>query len=282
MAPVSQIKVKKDYVPKALRREREGSPASTASGPTSKKKVAGQICPRCSQVIPHDQLESHMRIELLDPKWRDQKAKEVEWKRTKNLDDAGVAKVLSNISEFRTDIFDEKEGIDVREKVRLSAAVLCHLILANADLHFSFIATFSASPFQLKQLEEAALSRESRAWDGHTATARTLATAVISSLTPEERAKDALRRRGMLVEGEQVGVQVPESMLDSGRDDRWRERGPGQREEMPEWFRDPTQMAMGGAMPGMVPGMGMMGMPPSDMTAAAYYASLYAQQQDSK
>ncbi|KAI9033229.1 Pre-mRNA splicing factor PRP21 like protein-domain-containing protein [Hyaloraphidium curvatum] len=186
VAPVSQIKIRKDHH-RVLK-----APMAKAA-----RKKGSQLCPRCGQPVPQDELERHMRIELLDPKWREQREKEVEWKRTRNLDDAAVAKVLSNISEFRTDIFDEKEPVDVRKK--------------------------------LKELESAQATRELQAWDGHTATARHVAEAAVGGLSYEERQRDMLRRRGQLVEGPTVGVQVPDELLERApRRDEWEAiLGPG-------------------------------------------------------
>lgn len=33
-----------------------------------------QICPRCGVAVKISEMEEHVRIELLDPKWREQKA----------------------------------------------------------------------------------------------------------------------------------------------------------------------------------------------------------------
>jgi hypothetical protein len=94
IATVDKLKIRKDYVPKALRQARDSSPGAASNhsgggGSGSRKKKAGQVCPRCGESIPHDELEQHVRIELLDPKWKEQREKEIEWKRTRNLDDAG-------------------------------------------------------------------------------------------------------------------------------------------------------------------------------------------------
>jgi splicing factor 3A subunit 1 len=32
-----------------------------------------QICPRCQQAIPVSEMDEHVRIELLDPRWKEQK-----------------------------------------------------------------------------------------------------------------------------------------------------------------------------------------------------------------
>lgn len=52
------MKIRKDYVPKGLTK---GAVIQTAK------------CPYCDQSIPENELSEHIRIELLDPKWKQQK-----------------------------------------------------------------------------------------------------------------------------------------------------------------------------------------------------------------
>jgi splicing factor 3A subunit 1 len=44
-----------------------------------------QICPRCNQAIKVSEMEEHTRIELLDPKWREQKLAAEAKKRESNI-----------------------------------------------------------------------------------------------------------------------------------------------------------------------------------------------------
>ncbi|OLL21755.1 Pre-mRNA-splicing factor sap114 [Neolecta irregularis DAH-3] len=76
----------------------------TPRGPTSAKQTS--VCPRCNQPIPVGELEEHMRIELLDPKWRDQKAKEEARKASTNLQPEGVAHNIKRLASARADIFE--------------------------------------------------------------------------------------------------------------------------------------------------------------------------------
>jgi len=55
------MKIIKDYVPKAYALKNNNTEKPT------------QICPRCNQAIPVDEMDDHVRIELLDPKWKEQK-----------------------------------------------------------------------------------------------------------------------------------------------------------------------------------------------------------------
>ncbi|RAL68342.1 hypothetical protein DID88_007073 [Monilinia fructigena] len=55
------MRIKENYVPRAAARA------------ANKQQMA--LCPNCNQQIPYDELDAHMRIELLDPRWKEQKAK---------------------------------------------------------------------------------------------------------------------------------------------------------------------------------------------------------------
>ncbi|RKO92725.1 Pre-mRNA splicing factor PRP21 like protein-domain-containing protein, partial [Blyttiomyces helicus] len=89
------IKIRTDYVPKL------GS--SSVSENTS-------ICPKCGEAIKTSDLEEHMRIELLDPKGREQKAAAESKNRTSNIVQGdAVSKSLARFGAFRTDIFGSEE-----------------------------------------------------------------------------------------------------------------------------------------------------------------------------
>ena len=78
-APPGNIKIRGDYVPKAKRK------ANSVTMSTSMTNHLTQICPRCSQPILMNELSEHMRIELLDPKWREQKQRAIEKTKDTNL-----------------------------------------------------------------------------------------------------------------------------------------------------------------------------------------------------
>jgi splicing factor 3A subunit 1 len=68
------------------------------------------VCPKCGQEIPVDQMEEHMKIELLDPKYRIQRQAMME--RTKGSPLAGDDDIARNLGAFarrRTDIFGDQE-----------------------------------------------------------------------------------------------------------------------------------------------------------------------------
>jgi hypothetical protein len=109
------MKIRNNYVPKAkkIAVARSNSARNDNGAVAGGKKAMGvqklqQKCPQCSQLIAVDELEKHMKIELLDPKWKEQKDRENAKKResTLNLDNGNdVAKHLSQFASVRKDIF---------------------------------------------------------------------------------------------------------------------------------------------------------------------------------
>ena len=91
------IKVRKDYVPKVYAAQR-------------KPIDEFQICPNCNQSIPRDELANHLRIELLDPKWREQRQALLDRLKTDDVQAAvDVAGALKAMAKHRADIFAEEE-----------------------------------------------------------------------------------------------------------------------------------------------------------------------------
>jgi splicing factor 3A subunit 1 len=98
-------------------------------------------CTICGQQIPIDEIDEHMRIELLDPKWKTQRDA-IEARRAQASELQRGANVVSSISEFakaRVDIFGDEEAEAKRKRAE------------EED--------------RLKRRE-----REKIVWDGHTAT----------------------------------------------------------------------------------------------------------------
>ncbi|KAI1851983.1 hypothetical protein JX265_008211 [Neoarthrinium moseri] len=109
------MKIRENYVPRAL--------ARTAS------KQSGQmaLCPNCKQQIPLNELEDHMRIEMLDPRWKEQKAKAESRFATSNLVQADAANNLKRFASQRSDLFDGVTGqpiISEEEQARRKRAAL--------------------------------------------------------------------------------------------------------------------------------------------------------------
>ncbi|KAJ3412754.1 hypothetical protein HDV05_000275 [Chytridiales sp. JEL 0842] len=106
-------------------------------------------------------MDEHVRIELLDPKWREQKAKAAEKNATSNLLSGSViSDNLKRISAFRTDIFEGDET-SIVEKV--------------------------------KELKQQAKEKEERVWDGHSATVTAVTQKVLSNVDIEAQLKQALQ-----------------------------------------------------------------------------------------
>lgn len=74
------MKVRKDYVPKSELRERNSHKGSRLMrlrilglAARNAAKTAMTTCTICGQQVPVDELDEHMRIELLDPRWKTQR-----------------------------------------------------------------------------------------------------------------------------------------------------------------------------------------------------------------
>lgn len=101
------------YVPK-------GNYYFTIVGRHAAGQEAYQICPRCKQNVKVTDMAEHVRLELLDPKWKDEKAAFDEKTRDSGNIVSGdiVAQNLKNMASMRTDIFGGSAGeIDVGQKV---------------------------------------------------------------------------------------------------------------------------------------------------------------------
>ncbi|TKA65322.1 hypothetical protein B0A55_11499 [Friedmanniomyces simplex] len=86
------------------------------------------ICPNCHQPIPNNEMERHMKIELLDPQWRDQNRINQHRSSTTNLSTQDVANNLKRLASQRSDVFDPVTGmsvdVDEAEAVRRRKAEL--------------------------------------------------------------------------------------------------------------------------------------------------------------
>ncbi|SMQ56154.1 unnamed protein product [Zymoseptoria tritici ST99CH_3D7] len=86
-------RIRNDYIPQAqLRAQR--NPANTS------------ICPNCNLAFPNDEMAEHMRIEMLDPQWREQSRKDQMRSSTTNLSTSDVATNLKRLASQRSDVFD--------------------------------------------------------------------------------------------------------------------------------------------------------------------------------
>ncbi|KAF2197031.1 hypothetical protein GQ43DRAFT_484463 [Delitschia confertaspora ATCC 74209] len=95
------MRIREDYVPRAA--------AKKSNAPTA-------ICPICKQSIRTDELDNHIRIESLDPRWKEQKAKAESRYGTTNLSTADVANNLKRLASQRDDVFDGVTGLPISEE----------------------------------------------------------------------------------------------------------------------------------------------------------------------
>ncbi|KAI0201861.1 Pre-mRNA splicing factor PRP21 like protein-domain-containing protein [Astrocystis sublimbata] len=98
------MKIKENYVPRAAARA------------ANKQGTQMALCPNCKEQVPMNELEAHMRIELLDPSWKEQKAKADSRHATSNLSSIDVANNLKRFASARADIFDPITGQAVTEE----------------------------------------------------------------------------------------------------------------------------------------------------------------------
>ncbi|KAF2090899.1 hypothetical protein K490DRAFT_33829 [Saccharata proteae CBS 121410] len=96
-----QMRIRNDYVPRAA---------------AKRKNVQMALCPNCRQEIPYDELEQHMKVELLDPRWKEQKAKADARYATTNLSTSDVANNLKRLASARSDVFDGVTGQPISEE----------------------------------------------------------------------------------------------------------------------------------------------------------------------
>ncbi|KAL8710207.1 MAG: hypothetical protein Q9220_005138 [cf. Caloplaca sp. 1 TL-2023] len=106
------MRIRNDYVPRAQ---------------AKRQSAAMAVCPNCNQQIPYDELEQHMRIELLDPRWKEQRLKSDLRQSTTNLSTSDVAANLKRLASQRSDVFDGVTGqlvISEEEAARRKKAAL--------------------------------------------------------------------------------------------------------------------------------------------------------------
>lgn len=113
-APPGQqpMRIRSDYVPRAQAKRLNTSTAATG------------LCPNCHQQIPLSEMEHHMRVELLDPRWKEQRAKAESRYATTNLSTTEVANNLKRLASQRSDVFDANiaEGMDQQGATVAAAA----------------------------------------------------------------------------------------------------------------------------------------------------------------
>lgn len=97
------MRIRENYVPRAQARR---SNANTV------------ICQICKQSIPADEYAEHLRIEQLDPRWREQARIAQQRSSTTNLSTADVANNLKRLASQRSDLFDPITGREIAPDAR--------------------------------------------------------------------------------------------------------------------------------------------------------------------
>lgn len=115
------MRIKSDYIPRAQQRA---------------ARAATALCPNCGQQIPVAELDAHLRIELLDPRWKEQQAKATSRFSTTNLGGTDVAANLKRlraktdgtgasadpVAEAAARVLGEQEDEERRKRMRLDGA----------------------------------------------------------------------------------------------------------------------------------------------------------------
>lgn len=108
------MRIRNDYVPRAQ---------------AKRQNLQMALCPNCKQQIPFDELDHHMKIELLDPRWKEQRQKSDLRASTTNLSTSDVAANLKRLASQRSDVFDGVTGqpvISEEEAARRKRAALSY------------------------------------------------------------------------------------------------------------------------------------------------------------
>lgn len=95
------MKIRENYVPRAAQKA---------------QTKAMTVCRNCKQQIPVDEIEEHMRIELLDPRWKEQKSRADARYASTTVSTADVANNLKRLASQRRDLFDPVTGEELTEE----------------------------------------------------------------------------------------------------------------------------------------------------------------------
>ena len=87
------MRIRSDYVPRAQARRQHTTMATV-------------LCPNCLQQIPAAEFDQHTRVELLDPRWKEQRAKAESRSATTNLSTVDVVNNLKRFASQRSDVFE--------------------------------------------------------------------------------------------------------------------------------------------------------------------------------
>ncbi|KAI9172995.1 SF3a splicing factor complex subunit [Blastocladiella emersonii ATCC 22665] len=138
------------------------------------------ICERCGLAIPDSQMEEHIRIELLDPKWREQREAHAASRRETNLVTTGdhFVSTLKSLAENRPDIFGGDE-VDRKRKLEEDAR------------------------------RQRKLAEQRVTWDGHTASIATTTMKVKEVVPLEDQIAAIHRSKGLVETPEDRNAMLP-------------------------------------------------------------------------
>lgn len=161
--------IRKDYVPKSQR----------------PKKVVTTTCTICGQQIPEAEMAEHVRIELLDPRWKERQLASEAKRSASNMLNAGtdVVSTLRQIASKRTDIFSTTQEEEERKK---------------------------------KQAEEERIrkrEREKAVWDGHTASALTVSERFQANVNLDDQIAALHKAKGLNIPESNIGPRPAPPVL---------------------------------------------------------------------
>ncbi|KAH7107417.1 Pre-mRNA splicing factor PRP21 like protein-domain-containing protein [Auriculariales sp. MPI-PUGE-AT-0066] len=159
------MKIRENYQPKLGRKDKVG--------------VTMTECQICGQQVPTDEIQEHMRIELLDPKWKQQRDMlEARKAQASELQKgADVSAAFKGLARARIDIFGDEHDEEARDR-------------------------------EIREQEAAAKQREKNVWDGHTASKLSTLEKYQSSVNFDEQIAAIHRAKGLTNEVSSIGPGI--------------------------------------------------------------------------
>lgn len=172
-----QVLIRHDYDPKAAAAVREAAEAQ--------KNQVLFVSPFTGEKIPASQVPKHMRVGLLDPKWVEQRDREIREKREQDQVYASGSVIESNLKQLaqrRSDIF----GVGAEETAIGKTA---------------------------EEEKEKESKPEKLIWDGHAASAEAVAKRAKDYITPEDVRAHFEAEQQKELERAKIGVQLPTQQI---------------------------------------------------------------------
>lgn len=183
-AQQGNVKIRpKDYVPKCecYFVHRNLAIIGTESSATAKRNAKTGLtkCEICGEMIPNDDLSEHVRIELLDPRWKEKQQVAEHNRAASNMLGTGadVAASLRKIAQQRTDIFSEAGMTDAEKRQQAE-----------------------------EELKRKAKEREAIVWDGHIASAEMSAQRYQSSANLDSQISALHKAKGLTEDANQSRI----------------------------------------------------------------------------